>query len=744
MKPQLNQPQSKWTADALEYSIDAAQRSILYWDIMRKRGNTYLEHRAKGQPPVLVFDYTTIIDGRDLDPPVNYSLVQIIDHRGTRPDRRSTPFPQRDLDSDKRGTAKDRRDQPKRLVGEAFENNRPILIIDPRAGHGPGIGGSKLDSQIGMALNAGHPVYFLIFSIYPEPHQTLMDVWQAEIQFLEEIRRRHPKSPKPAVIGNCQGGWAAALIGAERPDITGPMAFNGSPLSYWSGVEGVNPMRYTGGLVGGSWVNAFLSDLGNGLFDGADLVANFENLNPANTFWSKQYNLYSKADTEEKRYLNFEKWWGGFYFMTTEEINTIVNCLFVGNKLEQGSFEIEDGRSIDLNNFKSPVVLFASFGDNITPPQQAFNWVAKVYGSSREIKRKGQVIVIVLHETIGHLGIFVSAKIARKQHKEIIASFDMLEFLPPGLYEMVFEEEVPESPEHGYSVRFVERHVDDILAYDDGLADEKAFYSVRTVSTINNMIYRIAFSPWIKMLVTETSAEMMRQLHPLRIQRWAISDLNPLTWPVKTAASMVKKNRQPVSTDNPFLAMEQNFSQTMESMLNAYRDIRDLSQELLFKMIYENPWTQLLFPIPEDGEAEKRQAMEKRLRMDAARLHKSMHRGGYPDAVVRILLAIMTAKHELTREEYDTAEQVVRSLEQFKSIHPAKLREMVKTQARLLQVNRPTAIASLPKLFDNPADRSEAMEVIDKYTTIAGRPLNADEVSTVENILTQFQDTGDA
>jgi pimeloyl-ACP methyl ester carboxylesterase len=67
---------------------------------------------------------------------------------------------------------------------------------------------------------------------------------------VEEVRRRHPDAPKPAVIGNCQGGWAAALVGAEKPDLVGPMVFNGSPLSYWGGVKGTHPIRYRGGLLG--------------------------------------------------------------------------------------------------------------------------------------------------------------------------------------------------------------------------------------------------------------------------------------------------------------------------------------------------------------------------------------------------------------------------------------------------------------------------------------------------------------
>ena len=57
-------------------------------------------------------------------------------------------------------------------------------------------------------------------------------------------------------------------------------------------------MRYLGGTLGGTWLTALAGDLGNGIFDGANLVANFESLNPANTYWEKPYGLYSKVDTE--------------------------------------------------------------------------------------------------------------------------------------------------------------------------------------------------------------------------------------------------------------------------------------------------------------------------------------------------------------------------------------------------------------------------------------------------------------
>ena len=144
---------------------------------------------------------------------------------------------------------------------------------------------------MGVALSAGHPVYFVIFYPEPEPGQTMIDVTSAEQRFVKKVRALHPKSAKPALVGNCQGGWAAMMLATASPDDTGPIVINGAPMSYWSGAwsegESDNPMRYAGGMLGGSWVASLAADLGNGKFDGAYLVQNFENLNPANSLWDK-------------------------------------------------------------------------------------------------------------------------------------------------------------------------------------------------------------------------------------------------------------------------------------------------------------------------------------------------------------------------------------------------------------------------------------------------------------------------
>ena len=77
------------------------------------------------------------------------------------------------------------------------------------------------------------------------------------------------------------------------------------------GGPGESPMRYFGGLLGGTWLTRLFCDLGNGKFDGAHLVSNFEGLNPANTFWDKYYHLYANVDTEPPRFLRVRAVVGG-------------------------------------------------------------------------------------------------------------------------------------------------------------------------------------------------------------------------------------------------------------------------------------------------------------------------------------------------------------------------------------------------------------------------------------------------
>jgi len=676
---------SDWQKQLSEYLVDSVQRSIIFTDILRKRGNNYIKHIRSGQPPVLTFNYEMILNAKNFKHPANYALVRISDRRK----KDAAPG-----HGERRQKTKDRPERPK----------RPIVIIDPRAGHGPGIGGSKRDSEIGMALEHGHPVYFILFYTDPIPGQTLPDVIEAIEIFIEKVVELHPYADAPAVMGNCQAGWAAALAYADRPGIGGPLVLNGAPLSYWSGVSGVNPMRYKGGLLGGVWVNSLLSDLGNGVFDGANLVLNMELLNPANTFWTKQYNVYSQLDTEEERYLNFEKWWGGFFMMNTEEIHYIVRNLFVGNKLERGELELREGQKLSLKNIDSPILVFASMGDNITPAQQALNWIPRVYSSVEDIKRHGQVIVYIVHKDIGHLGIFVAGSVAKKEHNQIIRNFDMIDFLPPGLYEMVIEGDIKSGK---FTTDFAPRTFADIAAYDDGTADETDFSVVAKVSEANDNLYQLVARPWVKLWATELGAEIIRYLHPLRTQRYLFADINPLMRPLKNIASITRQNRKPAAADNLFTAMEKDFAAYIDGILDIYRDYRDLNQESLFKQIYGSDWLRLLFP-PVEAEL-SREAQE--VLADHDKRLEAMEQGGVAEGLIRIYMATAKINQGIKRKHYEIGTEIALTHKVLSKLRPAKFKKIMQEQTAILQADEDKAINALSVLIKDKDDRMEALSI---------------------------------
>ncbi len=691
---------------AFGYLLDAGQRSVLFLDTLNKRGNNYYQHIQNRKPPVLTFDYEVIIDGSTLSPPVNFSLARICDRRNGE---------------EKKG--KSGREKRHSSSGHSSEKGkkRPIIIVDPRAGHGPGIGGSKRDSEIGMALNQGYPVYFIVFDADPAPGQTFTHVHNTQIAYIEAVIARHPDAERPAIIGNCQAGWAAAMIGADRPDIIGPMIFNGSPLSYWAGVDGKNPMRYRGGLVGGVWAASLWSDLGNGIFDGAHLVSGFENLNPANTLWGKSYHMYSHVDSERERYLDFERWWNGFFMMTREEIHYIIDNLFVGNKLEEGKLEL-DGRKIDLKNLQAPVLVFASSGDNITPPQQALNWIAKVWGSEEEIKRRQQVIVYLIHDTIGHLGIFVSGKVSKKEHKEIIASIDLIEYLSPGLYEMVIDDQETQG---FHAVRFEERGIKDILALDDGVEDEVDFRSVAALSEFNDYFYRTIASPFVRMFVHEGNAELIRQLHPLRMACTAFSDINPMMMPLKFVTPLVEENRKPVSPDNPFVEMEKNAAKWITDSLNLYRDMRDQTQEFWFKTMYGNPWIQSFFKaVPENQEADA---------VCDPQWLEAVDKGGFAEGVVRIMLKMAHAEESLQRRVLKAYNDVIATDDRLKILKEPEFKKMIRQQSCILVADEEKALKALSTLIPDPKDRAIALRIAE-HIAIADQGLTEQEKNVMKTI----------
>jgi pimeloyl-ACP methyl ester carboxylesterase len=700
---------------AVDYAVDAWQRTILYWDVMRQRGNQYQEHIACKTPNVLSFEFEVVLDGRSLDRPVNYYLVRITPPAGS----------------------------------PAALQKRPIVVVDPRAGHGPGIGGFRADSEIGVAMREGHPCYFIGFLPEPVRGQTVEDVIRAQGRFLEKVIELNPEAlHKPLVIGNCQAGWAVMMLAAARPELFGAILVAGAPLSYWGGVHGESPMRYSGGLLGGSWMTALAGDLGNGKFDGTHLVSNFENLNPANTLWTKQFNLWANADSEAERYLGFERWWGGHVLLNADEMQLIVDELFIGNKLATAEIVTKDGVRLDLREIKAPIVCFCSKGDNITPPPQALGWILDLYDSVEDILAQEQTIVYAVHDSIGHLGIFVSGKVAKKEYAEFTSNIDLIDVLPPGLYEAVL---LPKSPDDDnadlilgdYLLRFEARTLDDIRALGgNDEEDERRFAAAARVSEINLGLYRTFVQPWLRAAVSEPMAAWLRRMHPLRLQFELLSDANPLMRPVAQAAEWVRANRAPADRDNPFVQAQGQMSEQVVAALDGYRDARDRLMEETFLGVYGTPLLQAMVGLRASDAPPRAKPGEdpdhlRDIGLKQEELRGRIAEGGPREAAIRAMIYVRMPAGAVDERGFNTLRRI--SLEHGRDLPVTRFKELLREQFFMLLLDEAAAIEALPVLLRGAEETAgPALEQVRSVVTAAG-PLTGEAATRFARIERIFE-----
>lgn len=370
----------------------------------------------------------------------------------------------------------------------------------------------------------------------------------------------------------------------------------------------------------------------------------------------------------------------------------------------------------DLRNIQVPIVLFASLGDNITPPQQAFNWVADVYHSTEEIKARGQVIVGLLQEDVGHLGIFVSGKVAKKEYTQIVSVLKSIEALAPGLYGMEIVESKDAKGKPVYDVNFVEHSLEEVVARLNRFkrADERPFEAVKAVAELNQRAYELFGRPVVESFANEYGAKLAREFHPLRFQRWVFSDLNPaLSWLAPTAQS-VKAQRRALSAQHPARQAEAAHSDVTSATLELYRGLRDAMSEAAFFLMYGNLYA-FYSGDGRDIEASATPAADPRELPWVQEALAAMEKGGYAQALARVACLLAYRGEPLPLSKLQLAHEM---LEEYRGLLPqlshAEVRRIAGQQQILVRYEPEKALATLPKLLSEPQDRDRLLTLLDR------------------------------
>ncbi len=424
--------------------------------------------------------------------------------------------------------------------------------------------------------------------------------------------------------------------------------------------------------------------------------------------------------------MGFERWWGGHVNLNAGEIQFIVDELFVGNNLAAGRIKTSDGTAIDLRNIRSPIVVFCSKGDNITPPQQALGWLLDLYEDVNEIRSYGQTIVYTIYETIGHLGIFVSGGVAKKEHGEFSSNIDLIDTLPPGLYEAVFENKTgdvanPDLVSGNWVMRCEARTLDDIRALGgNDAADERCFATAARVSETNLALYRTFAQPVVQAMVSAQVADWMRKLHPLRLQYELFSDVNPMMRSVALLADQVRSNRKTVTDENPFAAMQENLSNQIVAALDAWREATEKMAERTFLAVYGAPTLQAAVGIDPAANGGLRKAAKSPLHRELldkkiAELKSHISVGGLREAVIRGLLYAGMGRAAVDERGFELARRIRKA---HGDLPISDFKALVREQFTILLVDEKSALATIPSML--PTDKESWEKAYGLITEVLG------------------------
>jgi hypothetical protein len=377
-----------------------------------------------------------------------------------------------------------------------------------------------------------------------------------------------------------------------------------------------------------------------------------------------------------------------------------------------------DGQSVDLRSIRSPIIVFCSKADNITPPSQALDWILDLYGSVEDIRAHGQTIIYAVHESIGHLGIFVSGSVAKKEHDEFASNIDLIDVLPPGLYEAVMTPKEEGSPTAelvggNYLVRFEARTLDDIRALGGNTEeDERKFAAVARFSEINLGLYRTFLQPWVKAWANAGFAEWSRKMHPLRLPYEMFTPANPFLKSVSSMADEVRENRQPVSSHNALWQAQERMGKAIESSLKAYGDTRDRIMESVFHAVYGAPVVQALAGL-KASEASPRQ----RPGVDAVyrafvdhrieELTRNIAQGGPREAAIRALFYVRMPEGVADERGFRLLEHMRENAGSGLSL--AAFKAMARDQFFALLLDERRAIEAIPAMLDADPDLASQM-----------------------------------
>ena len=214
-------------------------------------------------------------------------------------------------------------------------------------------------------------------------------------------------------------------------------------------------------------------------------------------------------------------------------------------------------------------------------------------------------------------------------------------------------------------------------------------------------------------------------MHPNRLRFGVFSDRNPLMQPVKAMAEVVRTARQPVSADNPFLAMERATSSWITTCLQSFGELRDTMTETVFLNTYGSPLVQAFAGLGTPETAPRRIERDLAREADASRLRSELERrfevGGPEEATLRALIYIRLPEGIIDERGFSVLRMIRASRPAAKRKSMARVKEIMREQYLLVRLDEERAISAIPKLLGaNVPERQAMLDVLHRVLAASG------------------------
>jgi tellurite resistance protein len=213
-------------------------------------------------------------------------------------------------------------------------------------------------------------------------------------------------------------------------------------------------------------------------------------------------------------------------------------------------------------------------------------------------------------------------------------------------------------------------------------------------------------------------------------------------WPLRVVAETVREDRRSAAADNAFVTAERAVSEQIEQALDQYREIRDRMQELTFKAIYNSPFVEALAglraPHADAGKPRARdEHAERVLKAEIEAIKAREEKGGFAQAVLRIMLAVAKAEHMLDARGFRLAQRIKQEHPDLRRFTREQMKAAAKEEALMLRFDQERALAALPVMLPTEGERREAVAIVRRIGYADGEitPENEAVLAKIERIL---------